>query len=263
MGEAPTNNDGREFISPDESISCHAYGFNNSLFGKSGEPQTLDEFVDWLSEEEVLSKSKTTMAGYPAKELVIKKEGTVSQGVYILGKEEGRGLVCYYPDLSSKKSFQDNFKKMQLSFNLNTALDSESDNLTCGNYLNGVLEPVKMEQFIDTKYTSVTIMSRDSWDRSLIQKDVLHRMDLGYECDPLPLEFEGGEPEGGVMVEPMVTKVQWDCVLEYEDYKYLESTNEGDIEKSKLEGQGYTCVSERCFVDGPMVNISSVWLCTK
>ena len=31
LGEAPTNNDGRELISPDGDATCHAYGFYNSL----------------------------------------------------------------------------------------------------------------------------------------------------------------------------------------------------------------------------------------
>ncbi|MBU1149095.1 hypothetical protein KKI23_03315 [Patescibacteria group bacterium] len=127
LREAPTNNDGREFDSPDGDIACRTYGFNNSLLNDRGEPQTLSEFVDWLTEnpeiEEVLERNNTTMAGKEAQELVTLDNGITVRAVYVLGVETGRGLVCSYPNKEIMDKQNENFVTMKQSFSINTSLD--------------------------------------------------------------------------------------------------------------------------------------------
>src|SRR3972149_8586093 len=50
LGEEPSNSDGREMVSKDENVTCRAYGFYNSLTGETGNPQTLDQYIDWILE---------------------------------------------------------------------------------------------------------------------------------------------------------------------------------------------------------------------
>jgi len=126
LGEAPGNNDGREFTSPDGKISCYAYGFYNSLFNKEGKPQTLDEFVSWLNQDpnmKVIQEKKTKMAGYPAKEISSSQDGKVTQSIYILGSESGRGLYCTFDNLKELEKFKENFETMRKSFQINASLD--------------------------------------------------------------------------------------------------------------------------------------------
>lgn len=127
LREAPTNNDGREFNSPDGSIACRAYGFNNSLLNDQGESQTLSEFVDWLIEnpdiEEVLERNNITMDGKEAQELITLNSGITVRGVYVLGVETGRGLVCSYPDKEIMEKQNENFATMKQSFSINAPLD--------------------------------------------------------------------------------------------------------------------------------------------
>ncbi|MFA6918099.1 MAG: hypothetical protein WC285_04710 [Candidatus Gracilibacteria bacterium] len=124
--DAPTNSDGRSLVSPGELISCQVYGFENVLPGTAGEPQSLNEFVSWLTETGVIggvsAVSDATMAGYPAKELIGSDETGVSQAVYILGKESGRGLVCYYSNVEARESFSSDFERMKESFKVKASL---------------------------------------------------------------------------------------------------------------------------------------------
>lgn len=264
LSDAPANNDGREFISPDNEISCRAYGFQNALINEQGDPQTLDEFIDWFVEnldiEEVLERNSTTLDNIDARELVTKTEGVVARAIYTLGEETGHGLVCYYPNEKIMKEQDKNFTVMKESFT-STASTVNTGNNSCANLLSGVIIPFKdFQTFDDTKYTGVTTTSREHWDKKLLPEKVVSLEDKGYSCSPLPLEFDGGSEEGGVMPEPMVTKVQWDCELEYEAYEYV--GNEESGEKANLEKQGYSCTSEPC-TDGQTNNESTVWLCAK
>ena len=79
----------------------------------------------------------------------------------------------------------------------------------------------------------------------------------GYICYPTPLEFNSPENEGNILPQPEVTKVEWQCELEYEDYKYIESDS---LEKDALVSDGYSCESVACDKDG---NDDSILLCTK
>ncbi|MBU2025513.1 MAG: hypothetical protein ABIC19_01130 [Patescibacteria group bacterium] len=126
LGEAPANNDGREIISPDKTIYCHAYGFNNSLTNKQGQPQSLDEFIQWLTEQpglKVIQQENTQLAGYEAREIIFAQEGKVTQAVYILGQISGRGLSCAYDDLKQWEMYRQSFEKMKTSFKVSASLD--------------------------------------------------------------------------------------------------------------------------------------------
>jgi len=265
LGEAPANNDGREFISPDKSITCWTYGFQNSLINQNGEPQSLDEFTDWLTEnlgsDEVLEKSDTSMSGLPAVELIMQMESTISQGIYVLGYDSGRGLVCYYPDITSLEDFQADFEKMRKSFYLNTSLDGgiPKELGACEDHLAGVFTPFKDRQiFTDTDYTEVTITSRDYWDREKLPEEVTLLEVQGYTCYPMPMEFDYTEPEGDVLAQPAVTAVEWSCELEYNEWKYF--SKEGfDLGTKKTEG--YQCKKQDCWQDPSGEDF--LWLCTK
>lgn len=120
LGEAPTNNDGRTFTSPDGKIECSAYGLANALVTEAGQPQTLKEYIDWLvSQDEivtVIGKYDTTLAGQPAIELITKELGTINQAVYSLNDEAGRALLCIFQNDQDRIDFQKSFQKMADSF---------------------------------------------------------------------------------------------------------------------------------------------------
>ncbi|HHA18208.1 MAG TPA: hypothetical protein ENK70_00685 [Methylophaga sp.] len=131
----------------------------------------------------------------------------------------------------------------------------ESDNL-----VTGVITPFKdFQQFTDTNYTEVTMTSRNSWNKNKLPKKVTQLEKQGYTCYPMPLEFDNSASDGGMHAEPVVTKVEWSCELEYDRYKYL--SNDQASQKKILENQGYTCVEEECLTDG--TDSDFVWLCTK
>ena len=133
LGEAPTNNDGRDFFSSNEETSCRAYGFQNALLNEQGNSQTLNEFIDWLSgdlvlgdEKEnfvVLERSNTTMASEEAQELITNADGLVARAVYILNEETGRGLVCYYESEKIMEEQDGNFEIMKNSFTVSVSSD--------------------------------------------------------------------------------------------------------------------------------------------
>lgn len=127
LGDAPTNNDGREFISADGKISCQAFGFQNALSGTGGSPQTLDEYIEWLVSIEkgkVIKKEQTTMAGYSAQNLITQSsDEKITNAIYVLGKETGRGLSCVFENQDSQNDFRADFKKMQDSFKIKMSLD--------------------------------------------------------------------------------------------------------------------------------------------
>ncbi|MFH1509487.1 MAG: PsbP-related protein [bacterium] len=123
LGEAPTNNDGRTFTSEDGKVTCHAYGFQNALFNEEGNPQTLDQFIDWLLSDpttESIQEEETTMAGEEAREVIYGQTGKAYRDVYImLDDDTGRGLSCNYENLKDEGLFRKGFKQMKKSFTLN------------------------------------------------------------------------------------------------------------------------------------------------
>ncbi len=127
LGEAPANNDGRNFTSPDEAIQCQAYGWHNALINEEGEPQTLDEYIAWTKEldpqAEVLEDLEATLDGQSAVSLVTKNETGVAVAVYALGTESGRALACYFNDVEFKDNFTSNFQHMVESFQIEGSLD--------------------------------------------------------------------------------------------------------------------------------------------
>ena len=270
LGETETNNAGQTFTDPKTGVECYAYGFANALKNEKGEPQSLKEFIDWLVVDprvgeglytDVIDRTNTTLDEHNALYLLMEKDTNIWDAVYALGPEEGRGLYCIYKNMEEREQYKDVFKKMQLSFKMNKFLYSEENQILCSNYLNGVLTPLKTEQFTDNKYTGVTMTNRNYWDKNRLPKNVLKFENLGYICTPMPLEFKDSEEKNKVIAEPMVTKVQWNCELEYNDWKYL---NENDSAgKQDAEKAGFICEKEKCFADGSIKKEATVWFCSK
>ena len=255
FGELETNNAGREFHSPDGSI-CYAYGFANALLNDNGDPQNLTQFIDWLTEggKNILEKNKTTLDGHHAICILEEYNNTIKESVYALGDEVGIGFFCSYETMEQRNNNKSLFNIMLGSMRIDSEL---SENLpqelgSCEDYLSGLYEPLADRQlFYDDKYTEVTMTSREYWDRSLLPKEVRELEEMGYMCYPMPLEFDGGEPEGDVLPEPSVTMVEWSCELEYNEWEYS---------STKLDG-GFTCEKQECWTDEN--DEDYVWLCTK
>ncbi|MBU0597158.1 hypothetical protein KKA94_03285 [Patescibacteria group bacterium] len=270
LGEPETNNAGRTFIEPKTGVQCFAYGFANALTNEQGEPQTLEEFVDWLTVDtrvgeglytNVIERTNTTLDGQSAVYVFMEQDMDLKEAIYTLGSEEGHGLYCMYNDKEEWNTYKNVFEKMKNSFKMTTEQVSFGS-FSCSNLLAGASTPFKdFQTFRDTKYTEVTMTSRDAWDKDMLPKQVVNLEKKSYECFPMPTEFEGGEPEGGVMAEPMVTEVEWTCELEYNDWKYLEGND--TVGKQVAEKVGFACEKQNCFTDGPMINEVTVWLCTK
>ncbi|MBU0649066.1 hypothetical protein KJ969_03125 [Patescibacteria group bacterium] len=274
LGDAETNNQGRGFYSPDEAVYCYAYGFANALMNDQGEPQTLDEFMDWLTDDSqyaaedemytrVLSQEAATLDNNEVVHVVIEQKDSIKEAIYALGKESGIGFFCIYDNVAQRDAYEKIFDKMAQSFDIGAALDGEgviSGTNECVNLLNGVIVPFKDAQiFVDENYTEVTVTSREYWNRELLPAQVVSLEGQGYACYPMPLEFEEQNETPGMDIEPAVKSVQWQCELEYETYEYLASDDLG--QKTYLENQGYACEKEECFTDG--VENDFVWLCTK
>ena len=268
LGVAPENNDGREFSSPDGNILCHAYGYANSLMNVQGDPQTLDEFIDWLVNDgeaprKVIEQSNTTLSGEPAIELVSVDAGVVSHAIYTMDEESGRALACYFEDVQAQEEFADFFQRMAGSFSISgvSSDDEFAGQLTmCANMTNGVTTPLKdKETFLDENYTEVTITSRDAWDIKRLPAQVTSLEKNGYSCFPMPFEIEEEDLSVGMNIQPAVISVQWDCELEYDDYSFVDAG--ASLAKKQLEGQGYVCEKQECIDDSEKE--SFVWLCSQ
>lgn len=261
LGVQEENNAGRSFYPKDNSIYCYAYGFANALTGTSGEPQTLEEFVNWLVNDGTVSKilenSDAKLAGEKAKKLVYEQnDGKIKEAVYSLNQERGLGLYCIYENLQEKNKFGNSFNQIAASFKLEENEDSRTSTQECLDLINGVIEPLAdLQTFTDDKYTEVTITSRDAWDPRKLPEKVTQFQSQNYTCYPMPLEFENGT--GGA--ELAVTKVQWTCELKYDTWQYLESGNTS--QKTTYENRGYTCIKEDCFLEFSQWGF--VWLCYK
>ena len=101
----------------------------------------------------------------------------------------------------------ENFEIIKDSFT--TSASNDITNMSeCTNLINGVLVPLKdLQTFRDTKYTEVTITSRDSWDKDRLPEKVVSLENKNYVCYPMSTEFDHDESEGDVMAEPAVTEV--------------------------------------------------------
>ena len=245
LGEPEINNSGRNFFPADKKIECRAYGFANALTMSDGETQTLDEFIEWLTgEEEVIQQRETSLGGTRAIELISRVDGMVRHGVYVLGKDSGLAVSCFFNELEEQEKFAKEFNRMVKSFTIETALD---ETVYCDTLTNGVFLPVKDRQtFIDKTYTEVTITSREYWDKNKLPNQVLDLETIGYFCIPMPSEFGESNP-------PAVISVEWNCELEYEDYEYLSSDKE--------RKQGFTCEKQTCL--NKTGEEDFVWFCYK
>lgn len=270
LGGVETNNAGREFYSPDEEVVCYAYGFANALLGASDKPQTLDEFIDWLTDKdsasdiiEIIQRETSRLAGKPAISLLIEQDSGYKKAIYTLGKETGIGFFCTYPNMETMNKYAKEYGQMVMGFEITASLDGEitrTGTEECDNLINGAITPLKdLQAFTDTKYTEVTMTSRNGWDKDRLPRKVTQLEGQGYTCYPMPLEFDNRAPNVGVHSEPAVTKVEWSCELEYDSFKYLASNQAS--KKNTFEDQGYTCQREECLTSSSISNF--VWLCTK
>lgn len=260
LNNAPANNDGREFVSPDGNITCHAYGFANSLLNSKGEPQTLKEFIDWLIDikTEVKTRKDVVWGGRKAAELKMVMNGTPTMAVYTLNRKEGLGLACYYSDLKTLEKLSNQYIHIKTSFKLNSE-KVKTGTISCANLLNGSMTPFKdLQTFSDKNYTEVTIISRNAWNKIKLPKQVTSLQAKGYTCYPMPTEFSSDESSGGVSAQPEVTKVQWSCELKYTDWQYIK-TGDNPV-KNATELSGLTCQQQTCL--NSSMKDDAVWLCT-
>jgi hypothetical protein len=256
------NSDGKLFVSPNEEISCYAYGFQNALVNEQGDPQTLNEFMNWLAISlgydinsfEVIERNYTSMANKEAQELITLTEGTAARGVYILNDQAGRGLACYYPNLETMQIEDANFTHMQNSFKDNSG-PQDPNMETCSDLLGTVSAPLKdLQIFTDTGYDEVATTAREYWDTSKLPAQVSNLESQDYICYPMPSDFDYDESG----TEVIVIGVEWECELEYENWAYLSSNT---TELSTYENQGFNCQKESCFSDTGQTDF--VQFCTK
>ena len=273
LGDLDPNNAGRELYSPGEEVFCFVYGFANALQNQQGDPQSLDEFIDWLVNDprvgeglytELLERNASTLDGKSAVHLLTEQDGNIKESVYVLGNETGIGFFCLYEDMDDRKQFKTTFARMVESIQIDISLDGESPKKLeeCIYLLADVFPPLNdIKIFFDDQYTEVTITSREAWDQARLPKDVVNLEAKNYTCYPIPIEFDGGEAEGDVLPQPSVTMVEWSCELEYNEWEYVENKN-----VSKWEANGFVCNKEDCLNDivDQYVSVEDfVWLCTK
>ncbi|MBU1151622.1 hypothetical protein KJ632_02215 [Patescibacteria group bacterium] len=265
LGEQEENNAGRSFAPVDESVYCYAYGFANALQNIQGQPQSLEEFVDWFVENmdvrlieqspetmdgvpdmefidwsienvdaTLIERSPETMSGIPAVELLVEEEGKKRYSLYTLNDQEGIGFYCILNDPAMEEMWKAHYDYMKRTIRL---LPMEEKNLlSCDFLLQGGIEELKDQQvFEDQKYTEVTITSREAWDTERLPKQVSELEGQGYECMPIPFKFGKDEGDGGV---PSVEIVQWTCDLPYEEQMY--------IADSEAVPEGFECTKESC-----------------
>lgn len=122
LGEAPTNNDGREFISPDAQTTCRAFGFANALPGESGNPQSLDEYINWIidnnKESASIDKKQALMDTRKAMQITLTNANNIEDAVYSIDDEIGYGLTCVYANSAGKEAGKNVFNHMIDSFKI-------------------------------------------------------------------------------------------------------------------------------------------------
>lgn len=261
MSEAPTNNDGREFVSPDGKITCRGYGFANALTNEQGEPQSLEEFADWMLDKEDIvqaGKNETSLDFEEAIELVWEtKEGLVTQGIYTLDEEQGYGLSCVFKSEKDRKAFAPRFRIMASGFNIFG--NQDANQVECSNFLNGVIVPMTDKQdFVDSEYTEVTMTSREAWDKTRLPTRVTELESDDYKCFPIPNEMEEAKSVPGMNIQPTVKSILWECEKEPNRYYFINSTNLAD--KAMYEAEGLHCKKTSCLTETN--EDSFVWLCS-
>ncbi len=270
LGEAESNNAGRELYSSNEEAYCYVYGFENALQNDQGNPQSLDEFIDWLAAEDgsgagfnvrVKERNESTLAKEDAVHLLVEEDGSIKESVYALGKETGIGFFCTYRNMDTRNEYKSIFDKMRSGFRLDNQLNDDvaKELGACDDFVAGVFTPLKDRQiFYDDKYTEVTITSYEAWDRDRLPTQVTNLESRGYDCFPMPSDFDGGEAEGDVLPQPEVTMVEWSCELEYEEWEYLQGL---EAMQPPDKFKEYSCSKEDCWSDDG--SDGYVWLCTK
>lgn len=126
LGEEPANNDGRVFYSPSNDQECRAFGFTNALTNSRGEPQSLEEYVDWFLSEgnvQMLNRKQTKLSGYDAVQITTQESNLIRVSIYALGKESGRALICTFNNAKSQQEFNETFEQMVSSFKITSNLD--------------------------------------------------------------------------------------------------------------------------------------------
>jgi hypothetical protein len=265
LQDTPTNNDGGEFVSPDRSISCRAYGFQNALVGTNKNNQTLTEFINWLSDAPdttVISVSDRELGGILGQHLVTRHKDYIRSGTYSLGPEIGYAFVCFYQSIDDYQKHTSDFEQMAASFTLEIDNQDYRGNakVSCKNYINGVVAPLQDRQtFTDKTYTEVTMISKENWDRSRLPTKVADLESLDYTCYSMPSEFKEADQTASIDIQPEVTLVEWTCELEYTDYQYISSSDNN--QRQNLESKGYYCEKEACFLEDN--RDSYVWMCAK
>ncbi|MFH2063190.1 MAG: hypothetical protein ABIJ46_03505, partial [bacterium] len=269
LGDAETNGAGRTLTDPKTGVECYAYGFANALQGESGEPQTLDEFVDWMVGNvgqidgeygmKVVERYAVDLDGRRAERLVTEDDQGYRESVYALGRQTGIGLFCSYSSLEERDRYSSTFSAMMDRISLGSSLDGESADYgteDCANLLAGAVEPLRDWQAIsDSGYLEAATTSRDDWDRGRLPERVSVLEAQGYLCYPSPLKFDYGDGTA----QPEVTELDWRCELSYSSWRYVSVDNAA--EKDDLTAQGYDCMAERCLSSGEFD--ISVWLCAK
>ena len=232
---------------------CRAYGFENSLIGKSGNPQTLNEFVEWLLNDgdvEIYSQKQTSFAGFDAQEIVWESKKGVYHAIYIISDSNGIGLQCSYRDTSSQKANLQFFNLMKKRFEIDKDYSKSSQEL-CGDLLGGTIVPVRDRvTFIDGDYTEVTTIPRKNWNRDKLLQEVVQKENLGYVCQPIPLTFDK---------DLSITSVEWTCESNYKNYEYFEKSNQ--VKLNSLKSNGHDCEEKVCVRSGG--ENSSLWFCYK
>ncbi len=128
----------------------------------------------------------------------------------------------------------------------------------CKHLLSGAVTPFKdFISFTDQNYPEVTLTSQRNWNQKRLPKKVKSLQKKGYICNPLPEEFENMFYEPGMLSEPAVQKVRWNCELEYNQYQYLRHNK--TKKKKELIGKDLKCEKITCQdLDDPFI-----WFCHK
>jgi len=268
LGEPEFDNAGRIIKSPESDIECYIYGFANALLNEQSEPQTLNEFINWLTTEKdrsikIIEQKETKIDNRGAVYLLTQEDAQIKQSVYALGKETGIGFFCIYKNLNDKEKHQNIFNKMVASIKIFSDLDGEQMNTgidNCRNLLSGAIEPLKdLQTFEDEKYPEVTMTSREYWDKNRLPRRILDLEKQGYRCDPQPIEFNYPDQEGDYLAQPEVKKVRWQCGLNYQEWHYL--TKDALADLTNRQNQGFICQKQNCINDENKKDY--VWLCSK
>jgi hypothetical protein len=178
-------------LSP-SSTTCSAYGFKNELINDKDQPQTLDEFMEWLfqsDETKIIKKTNTKLGGEDAKEAIWEDANGAHWGIYILNNEIGRAIICSFDKLLALKSNNLNFTLMKLRFKL-TEPKTGAGKIQYRN------------RFLDSSYNEVATTPREDWDKTKLPTDVLDYQNKGYTCYPSPFKFDS---------EGSVTQIEWVC----------------------------------------------------